>query len=138
MIIVGIDPGKKTGMAFYSREEKKIARVQTVSFWDCAYYIINNSGSQDILFIVENPQTKAVWHHAKTRAAQNKTSVNVGSVLRESELIIDLIVLSNCKLITCPPRGKIDAEKFKLITGFDKPTNPHTRDAGMLAWTYRN
>jgi len=38
------------------------------------------------------------------------------------------------------PKGKgakVNAEQFKKLTGWDRPSNQHERDSAMVGWAYR-
>ena len=85
--IYGIDPGKTTGMALC--KDGKLISVFDVNFWGCIEVI--NDNSED-MFIIELPNSKHVWHNqATSKKAIQRTGVNVGSAIREAELIIEFI-----------------------------------------------
>lgn len=127
-MIIGIDAGKNTGIAF--NEDGKITRLETLDFWG-AISIINEY--KTALFVVELPKSKHVWHKGATnRGAIAKTGMNVGSVIREAELIIDYLKLHSINYKSVAPLGKKDADFFKRVTGYVGRTNNHERDAALL------
>ena len=129
MIVVGIDPGINTGFAIV--ENGKIMRLETLSFW-AAIDAINSL--ENALFIVELPKTRHVWHRgASNKSAVLKTGMNVGSCIREAELIIDYLEKTGRNYQQVAPQGKISAAYFNKITGWEGRSNQHTRDAAMLA-----
>jgi len=135
-MIIGIDPGKQTGICFIN-ENKNILDLYTTYFWGAAD-LIYTFGHKDCVFILEKPQSKNVWHKAKDKRQAKIIGANVGSVYREAELLEELLKQRGCKYKTVHPQGKINAENFKKITGYEGKTNQHERDAAMLCWVYLN
>ena len=129
MLTIGIDPGKNTGIAY--AENGKITRLETLNFWGAIKVLENHKHAAIRL---ELPATKAVWHNGATsKKAIQRTGVNVGSCLREAELIYEYLVMNGFNYRVVKPQGKIDAKRFNLVTGWTGQSNQHTRDAGMLA-----
>jgi len=136
MIIIGIDQGKHTGIAV-AKDGKLISLVET-DFWGCLD-IINSYDKDTLLCIIELPSTKSVWHNeAKNKRAIQRTGVNVGSCIREAELLVEYFKKHKINYTTKHPEGKINSERFKQLTGWTKATNPHKRDAGMLCFSAFN
>jgi hypothetical protein len=136
--IIGIDPGKSTGFAVYDMRSSQLSLCDTLDFWGAVGKLdtLCLKSAENYRVVIELPKTKAVWHvGAKTQAAKNRTAVNVGSVIREAELIVDWLDLNGVDYETVPPRGKMDAAMFKRITGWQGRTSQHARDAGILAWS---
>lgn len=127
--VIGIDPGKHTGMAIAM--DGKITALTETDFWGCVDYL---QVHDDALVVIELPNTKHVWHgDAKAKGAIQRTGVNVGSCIREAELLVSWLHRNKRNYIIQKPQGKLDANMFKRITGWSGPTNQHKRDAGMLA-----
>lgn len=133
---IGIDPGKQTGLAVYDRFEKRLEIVARTTFWEAIEFIAQNyPQSQVRRVVIELPKSKAVWHNKATaRGAIQRTSVNVGSVIREAELLVEYFKRAGYEVITQHPKGKRTAHQVKKITGYQGRTNEHTRDAIMLCW----
>lgn len=130
---IGIDPGVNTGIAIYDCSKKQLIECYSSDFWNAVNVLKSYTNA---CVFVEMPGTKAVWHTAaKSQAAKNRTAVNVGSVLREAELIIELAIKLH-DVIICEPSRKIDAQLFEKITGWEQKTNQHSRDAAMLIFRY--
>ena len=133
MLIIGIDPGKNTGIAIYDPTRKVLTEVYMAKFWD-AVELMRGLSRQDTV-VIELPASKHVHHdEAVNKGAIQRTGVNVGSVIRESELLIELAGILKLPCIIQRPGGKTKAKAFKKITGWTGRTNQHNRDAGMLCY----
>ena len=127
-LVIGIDPGKHTGVAFCLNG--KITELFETDFWGCVDHLEVNSHAT---IVIELPSTKHVWHgDAKTKGAIQRTGVNVGSCIREAELLVAYLHRNQRNYIIQKPQGKVDAVKFKQITGWDGRTNQHMRDAALM------
>ncbi len=130
MKAIAVDPGKTTGIAI--AVDGELTELITSDFWGAIDIIASNP---DALVVVELPANKSVYHKgAKNRGAIERTGVNVGSVIREAELIIKYLHRDNRQYMTKKPSGKVDAKKFMRITGWQGGTNQHVRDAAMMVF----
>jgi len=129
--IIGIDPGSHTGVAIC--EMGKLVKVYETDFWG-AIDAINEADETDFV-IIEMPTSKHVWHNEATnKKAIQRTGVNVGSALREAELLITYLVKNNIKHCVQKPMGKLDKDQFKKLTGWTQRTNQHMRDSAVLCY----
>jgi hypothetical protein len=129
-IVIGIDPGKLTGIAV--SKNGKLIDIFIGNFWSA---IDSIDHFPDAIVIIEIPDTKHVWHnHAKAKGAIQRTGVNVGSVIREAELLVEYLIRNERTYLTQKPQGKMNADQFRLITGWTGRTNQHMRDAGLLCF----
>lgn len=128
--VIGIDPGKKTGFAVYDKKLKKMAVVKTLDFWS-AYEACKAYPHESTKVVVEVSDTKAQFNKGKS---SHTWSVNIGMVYRESHLIAEGLRRLGYLVKEVHPRGKVDKDKFKRLTGYDGRTNEHSRDAGMMAF----
>ncbi|MBW1672098.1 MAG: hypothetical protein JRJ45_00380 [Deltaproteobacteria bacterium] len=138
---VGIDPGKDTGFAVFSIALREFVHISTMNFWSVHEAMLQMDQSvwpiQEV--IIEVPDTKHVWQSSKggTSAVQ-RTSVNVGSVLREAALLATGIEKMGYKVTRVNPRGKIAQAKFKQLTGWEgRRMNQHERDAAMMCYRWK-
>ncbi len=129
MRVVGIDPGVSTGFALV--ENRKIMLLQTLSFWE----VIDRIGIyENVSYAIELPKTRHVWHReANSKSALLKTGMNVGSCIREAELIIEYLKRNGKEYKVVIPQGKLKADQFERVTGWKGKSNQHVRDAAMLA-----
>ena len=131
--VIGIDPGKNTGYAEYDGE----LFAFKITFWR-AVDLISAYLPEETAVIVELPRSKHVWHgKGQNSKAMARTGVNVGSVVREAELLAERFISLGYTVVTVHPKGKTTAEEVKHITGYEGRTNEHTRDAIMLAWSHK-
>lgn len=141
-IKIGIDPGVHTGVCVYDSKKKEIILLETHTFWS-AIELIKNYYEEfgfGILVFIEDPSKNKAMHHNQhkeiTREKLNlsmKIAQDVGMNKREATLIIDYLKLNNIPHKAVKPTStKVDAQYFKMITGYSGSTNEHKRDAGML------
>ncbi|MFA6213401.1 MAG: hypothetical protein WC714_28450 [Candidatus Obscuribacterales bacterium] len=127
-VVIGIDPGKTTGIAIC--HNGKLINVFDSDFWGC---ISTLKAYESATVVIELPTTKHVWHNdAVNKSSVQRTGVNVGSCIREAELLVKWLSLNERNYIIQRPQGKKTAEQFAKITGWTKRTNQHQRDAGLL------
>lgn len=133
MLIIGIDPGTtdNTGLCIH---DGKPVLIKSMTFWQTLRVIDGyRDGRDDVFIIVELPKTKASFN----RAGGHITSVNIGMCYGHAKLWEAYCIHHKIEYKTVAPGGKIDAEKFKQITGWDKfKTNSHSRDAALMVWRY--
>lgn len=154
-VLIGIDPGRKTGLAMYSRKAKLLAELKTLDFWGL-YVFLRSLAAQgkarNILFVVEDPNdNKPLFGKGitinprlsppelmKRVRMREKMAQNVGSNKREASLILEALERLGLRYYARPPRqgGKMDAQGFKQLTGWQARTNEHVRDAAMLVFGY--
>jgi hypothetical protein len=137
-LVIGIDPGKSTGYAEFDVDSSRVIRMGTMDFWGVYKHLETMYRNATwVNVVIEVPNTKHVWHKgAVSEAAKNRTAVNVGSVIREAELLAQGIETLGIHVTRVPPKGKVDATKFKSFTGLEGVTNQHERDAVIMAIAY--
>ena len=135
MITIGIDPGQQTGFAVYCHTEKRLIELKTLCFWSAFGEVLLHDPLNVSKVVVEVPDSKHVWHKAaRDLKAIQRQAVNVGGVIRESQLMAEGIKRAGYLVLTLPPKGKVDAEKFQKFTCWEGRSNGHERDAGLLCW----
>lgn len=128
--VIGIDPGKTTGIAIAL--DGKISQLATTDFWGCIEQLQIHD---DASVVIELPGTKHVWHDgALTKRAIQRTGVNVGSCIREAELLVKWLHMNERNYIIQKPRGKLTSIQFNRLTGWSNRSNQHERDAGVLCY----
>jgi len=133
--VIGIDPGKNTGFAVYDRHTRQLQILETLDFWK-VYGRMRSFRLEDVpLIVVEVPETKHIWHTPPDNVkALQRQAVTVGGVIREAVLLADGIEGLGFTVKRKHPLGKCTHAKFAALTGWNKRTDEHQRDAGRLAW----
>ena len=138
---VGIDPGKDTGFSMFNIVKEEFTFIATMDFWSVydAMLRMNQELYPIREVIIEVPDTKHVWQGSSGGVgAIQRTSVNVGSVLREASLLADGIANLGYKVTRVNPRGKIAQPRFKKLTGYTgRRLNQHERDACMMCYRWK-
>ena len=142
MIFVGIDPGKKNGVAVW--DGNSFTKLCTMSFWQVIEYIESKVADRDrITFVVENPNRnkpvfpkRGVSH--KEHLKMLKIAQNVGQNKRDAQLIIEKIKSLGFPVMEIKPSKysmtKLKPNIFAQMTGFDGKCSEHARDAAMLVF----
>jgi hypothetical protein len=134
---IGIDPGTKTGFAVADSDTGRLLEVQTLDFWstfDRINFLAASPDYEVVEIVIEVPDTKHVWHKgASGPAALQRQGVNVGSVIREAQLLAEGLA-RQFPVTRVKPRGKHPADKFADYTGWTERTNQHERDAALLVY----
>jgi hypothetical protein len=139
--LIGIDPGAKTGLVIYDRQDKKFTSLLTTDFWG-AYHIVAAYPKESVEIYVENPNMikRPMYRrlsHIKEENVRENMASKVGENRREAELLIKGLKGRGFTVKECKPtQTKMDAEQFRKYTGFKGATNQHVRDAGMLVFGY--
>jgi len=139
MVVMGIDTGKTTGLGFV--KDGAIIALKSTDFWgainEINLFVINNEKHH---VVIELPKTDHVWQSKSKRGGNysNSVAVDVGRVICQAELFVEYCEKHGISYSTKHPQGKVDAKMFNKITGWNKSSNQHTRDAALLAFNFKN
>ena len=140
-IVIGIDPGVKTGVAWMGLKPMRIDHVDTSTFWDVYEQLMtlkewHPDVTQQVVVVIENGGAiSPVVHNAHNNRAQNKTAKRVGGNNRESDLLAEGIERLGFSVFRAVPRHtKKSADYVRRLTGFEGRTNNHNRDAITMIW----
>lgn len=135
--IVGVDPGTTTGVAVYRDGNLHALHSSTHHELDALITVL----APDMLLFEDSRLQSAVWTaRSQSRAQALKIARNVGMVDQMCADIEEVCRLRGVVYVGLSPLdkgSKVDAAAFKALTGWDKQSNQHCRDAAMLAWPYR-
>ncbi len=137
MVLMGIDPGQHTGTALY--RNGALTALRTVT--PIEVHTLIREVVPDMVVFEDSRLQSRVWTANKVRpAAGLKIARDVGRI----DMLCELIQAECERLrITChgvSPKdkgGKLDAQAFATVTGWQGRTNEHERDSAMVAWPYR-
>ena len=155
-IFVGVDGGRQTGFAVWNKTRTRFEHITTFTFWECIEELesLNNyckKGGHTLTVVVEDVSAnkttfkrKGIEKWADDKGIElneritNKISRNVGSVMRETDLLIEWIERKKIKLIKSRPTKKsftkLKSDTFNNITKLQQETNQHERDACGLVF----
>lgn len=130
--IIGIDPGTKTGVAMWDRQEGKFLAIATMNIIEATTYVVNwQSKMRNVLVVIED---------ARTRSGTDAAKMGAGSIRRDCAIWQEFSEFYGVDILwRATPRGKIrttklSAEVFEALTGWKERTSNHARDAAMLVW----
>jgi len=127
-MIVGLDPGTNTGVAIF--EDGKLTKLTT---WTPIQLItLLPSLSVKSVIFEDSRLTSPVWSRGTSQAARMKIARNVGQVDAICNLICAL-----CEEMKINAHGISPKHKgFNKLTGWDKKSNQHERDAAMCVFSH--
>jgi hypothetical protein len=137
-LIVGIDPGVTTGCAKWDTTARALLAVESRTILHAMRWIIEDCAIQadamgGMLVVFEDCRNHRVYIPGAQR--NDAALQGVGSVKRDCGIWEEFLTDARIPYITRMPRSsktKLKADEFKARTGWDKPSNNHGRDAGML------
>lgn len=139
MLLLGIDPGTKTGFALYDADANggagELLRVDALDFWE-AVALLEAVAGDTAAVVVEDARRIGLYARRGERGARrDRIARSVGMIDRDVQLWLDLCERLRLPVATVEPtRKKWDAETFRRITGWEGRTNEHARDAGRLVF----
>lgn len=133
MIYIGIDPGVKTGFAVWDKHAKNFRKIETTGIVSAMMEVNDLNENEALIEIVIEDARKRNWFG---NAGREKLQ-GAGSIKRDCSIWEEF-----CKEIAVPYRfvapksnkTKMRADSFKSITGWNKATSEHSRDAAMLVF----
>jgi hypothetical protein len=139
MIVIGIDTGTNTGLAIWDTEAKKLTEV------NC--YLIHKALDKVKLCVEAAKEIGVDLYIRVEDARQVKFGTNkfkaqgAGSVKRDASIWEDFLTDLGVKFEMVRPQKaitKMDSANFKKITGWNSPTNSHSRDAALLVFKFNS
>jgi hypothetical protein len=145
MIVVGIDPGVHTGFAVV-RDGKLIEMaspaLNALEAMRQVEDLANGARPNPILVVFEDARLIGGMHGAARGSKEaNARAQGAGSIKRDCQLWADHLGALGVAYMAVSPKekgAKLDADRFRQVTGWTLPTNEHSRDAAVLAWRFRN
>ena len=134
-LIIGIDPGTRTGIAVWDKLHKCFKSVETVSIIR-AFDIITQYAENGYLIHIrfEDARLRKWYGNAGREKLQG-----AGSIKRDCSIWEEFCEHHELDFLAIPPvaqKGltKLSAERFQKMTGWTQRTSEHSRDAGMLCY----
>lgn len=135
---IGIDCGVKTGIGIWDRKEKAFSYISTVMI----HQAMRTTEEWKRLFVdagifvrVEDARLRTWVPKEKTEKGERGRREGAGSVKRDARIWEDFLTELGLDFEMVAPKNnttKVSVEYFHRVTGYDKLTSKHARDAGML------
>lgn len=145
MIYVGIDTGTHTGFAVWDHSEKKFLTVTSLMLHQAMDEVRrlkaeSQENGKRLVVRVEDPRQRT-WFGTErmSREEERKRLQGVGSVKRDASIWEEFLSDIGVEFQMVPPKNnttKLTQQTFKALTKWQKQTNEHGRDAGMLVFGY--
>ena len=133
-MIVGIDPGVKTGFAVWSRAEQRLTAVETLGITQAMTRIREMADAETLHSVRFEDARLRTWFGARGREALQ----GAGSIKRDCSIWQEFLQgLVGVPFLPVSPQAKgakLDAAAFKRLTSWQGRTSEHGRDAAMLVW----
>lgn len=137
LYVIGIDPGTKTGFAIYCKISKKLTVVSTLMIHEAFKQVKESNqfakeNDQKIFVRAEDARKRKRYGPNSNAKMQGAGAIKIQckqweEFLRSEGISFELVAPQAIKT-------KVDAKKFKLITGWSGRTSNHGRDAGMMVY----
>lgn len=130
ILIIGVDCGVNTGISVWNQSNSKLEFVSSTMIHR-AFNTIISSKDEIKLVRVEDARLRTYFTGGKEKAQ------GAGSIKRDSKIWEDFLTDNQIPFELVAPKNnttKLDANKFRKITGWLKSTNQHARDAAMLVF----
>lgn len=132
-LVIGIDTGVNTGFAVWDCEEQCFLRVACLKIHQAMDLVLE---FEPALVRVEDAR---IFKGGKFISAAKRQGA--GSVKRDASIWEDFLTDKGIlfELVSPLDKGKkLNANQFKIRTGWTQPTNEHGRDAGCLIHGFTN
>jgi len=136
-LVAGIDPGTLTGLAVYCKQTKELMMVSTVKVHEAFEAIkkikaITDKDGNKLFVRVEDARKRKRYGLNSNAKQQGAGAIKIQckqweEFLKSEGISFDLVAPVQIKT-------KVDAKKFKMITGWSARTSNHARDAAMMVY----
>ena len=136
--LVGLDPGKNTGIAVWNTEAQAFVFLDTVQIHEALQLVFRfdvTDGPVKVYF--EDARKRQYLPRERNASEYRGKLMGAGSVKRDSVIWQDALTDWGIPFEMVPPRAgatKWDADTFRRLTGYTGRTSNHARDAALLVW----
>lgn len=138
MIVVGIDPGVHTGLAVWDTSSRQFLDIRCSGIVDAMRYLHTLQSERGIGLVVFEDARQRKWIPREKDLSQFRgRAMGAGSVKRDCSIWEEWCETFALDCVKVPPRPgmtKFTDAYFRGITGYDRRTNNHGRDAAMLVF----
>lgn len=142
-LIVGIDPGVKTGLATYLTGERRLSSVRTLGIVQAMDEVRRMHAAGMVAMLVFEDARLRRGGFGRADEAEERSGAGIregiGSVKRDSSIWAEFAEHHGIPSQPIEPAKvatKLDADEFKAATGWSERTSQHGRDAAMVAAAY--
>lgn len=141
MIYIGIDAGKNTGFAVWDSKLKKFIEITSMPIHRAMLEVkqIFDKEVDNLYIRVEDARQRTWFGNNMSWNEERSKLQGVGSVKRDCTIWDDFLKDSKVSYEMVPPKRnvtKLSHDKFQRLTGWEKRTNEHSRDAAMLVFGF--
>lgn len=138
MIVVGIDPGIHTGLAVWDTSTRQFLEIRTVGIVAAMEYLSEIRQDRGIGLLVFEDARQRTWIPREKDIRQVKgRAMGAGSVKRDCSIWEEWCKAKGIQFVATRPKTgltKLTDAYFRGLTGYDRRTNDHGRDAAMLVF----
>jgi hypothetical protein len=140
---IGIDCGVNTGLCIYHKPTKTICELTSGSIIEIIFSLMYPSiwwdriKNGDVHFRIEDARLRTWIPYQKNEKAERGRREGAGYVKAHSAIWEDFCKTVGASYELVAPKDnltKIDSDFFIKLTGYQKRTNKHERDACMLVY----
>jgi hypothetical protein len=137
-ICVGVDPGHHTGIAVWDTSTRQFIEIRTTGIVSAMDYLTELHKEKKIMLLVFEDARQRTWIPRERDIRQVKgRAMGAGSVKRDCSIWEEWCSARGIQFIASRPKTgmtKLTDAYFRGITGYDRRTNEHGRDAAMLVF----
>ena len=137
--LIGLDPGKNTGIAVWNTDTQSFETVDTVLIHEALFAIWDRwtHYDDDVRVYFEDARQRQYLPRERNTSEYRGKLMGAGSVKRDSVIWQDALTDWGIPFEMVPPRAgatKWDADTFRNVTGYKGRTSNHARDAALLVY----
>ena len=138
--IIGIDPGKNTGLAVF--QDNKLIELHTFTAYQAIKFLQSNKEHIKHVVIESSAKQSFIWNkNNKSTNAFGRHARNIGSVDGVVRMFLECCEEEEIQIYSISPLqkgAKWDSDKFKrYFQEYTKKTNEHQRDAAVCVLNSR-
>ncbi|WP_406042722.1 hypothetical protein [Succinimonas sp.] len=137
MYLIGIDPGKHTGIAIWNIKSQQFFQITTLPIHKALEYVKTFAWDGDARVYFEDARQRKWLPKDATSSEYRGHLMGAGSVKRDSVIWQDALTDWGIPFEMVPPHAgatKWTAETFAAVTGWKGRTSNHARDAALLVF----
>lgn len=137
LMVIGIDPGTKTGVAAYGYRNRCMMDIKTMKIHEAFKYVKDQwefalALGGKILVRIEDARKRKRYGVNSNAKMQGAGAIKIQC--KQWEEFLKSEGISYELVAPLRIRTKVDAKQFQMITGWMERTSNHGRDAGMLVY----